>query len=412
MQGPRPRGKPLVHTYKYKALDRSGQVAGGRVEATSEADAVARVAARRLEAFEVSRLPKQVSLGRRAARVTPKRLARYIRQLATLLDAGVTLMDAMRSLGGSNASPQLSEASRAIEKDLRSGRRLSQAMETHLPQLPLYVPRLAELGEATGNSAKALGDAADRMEFDDEMRAQLRTSLSYPVFLMVVGTLIVGLMFVFVVPRFDEMIGEDQSSLPGVSKLVLNTGRAIKNNVPLAGLVVLGLFALTLFVMRSPALRERIRLWLERIPLVGRLLVQSDLGGWAQTLGMALTNGAPLLPALELAEAGVRSPRLRAAFVNVRREIKTGRNIEAVLDEEIPDFDPLTIDLIRTGRTSSSLGEMFLFIGTTQERETRDVSKRLAALAEPIAILSISAVVGTIVIGIVLAMTSLYDFAV
>jgi len=104
-----------------------------------------------------------------ARRVRPRDMARYVRQMATLLSAGVTLLEALGSLSRSNAHPRLAEASKAIRKDLRAGARLSSAMGTHLPQLPRYVPRLAELGEATGQSAKALTDAADRMEYEDEM---------------------------------------------------------------------------------------------------------------------------------------------------------------------------------------------------------------------------------------------------
>ena len=94
-----------------------------------------------------------------------------------------------------------------------------------------------------------------------------------------------------------------------------------------------------------------------------------------------------------------------------RSEIRAGRNIDEVLEENIPDLDPLTVDLVRTGRASGRLADMLLFIGESQENETRELTKRLTALAEPIAILIIAAIVGTIVISIVLAMTSLYDFA-
>jgi type II secretory pathway component PulF len=96
----------------------------------------------------------------------------------------------------------------------------------------------------------------------------------------------------------------------------------------------------------------------------------------------------------------------------VRSEIRAGRNIDEVLEENITDFDPLTIDLVRTGRASGGLADMLLFVGKTQEAETKELTKRLSALAEPIAIMLIAGIVGTIVISIVLAMTSLYDFAI
>lgn len=401
-----------MQTFKYKAIDRAGGTVKGQIEAASEAAAYDQLQTRRLDVYEIAALPPQVKLfaGRRKA--GRKDMARYIRQLATLLSAGVSLLDALASLSRSNAHPALSEASEAIRRDLRAGARLSAAMEKHLPVLPRYVPRLAELGEATGQSAKALTDAAERMEYEDAMRSEIRTALSYPAFLATVGTVIVFLLFLFVVPRFESLIGNNWDKVPDMSKFVIGLGTGLKENLAL----VLGVFAVlvvgTAFIFNNERLRSELRGQMENIPLVGPVLVQADLGGWARTVGIALDNGADLLSALRLGELGIRSARLKRGLLSARAEVRTGRNIDEALDENIPDFDPLTVDLIRTGNTSGNLAEMLLFVGNTQEKETQELTKRLASLAEPIAILLISAIVGTIVVSIVMAMTSLYDFAV
>lgn len=399
-------------TYKYKALDRNAVTVKGEVEAHSEAEAFKHLSQRRLNVFEIGLKPENTSFFKSHRTVKPRDLARYIRQLATLLSAGVTLLEALASLARSNAHPALSAASQKIRKDLRAGEKLSIAMESHLPRLPIYVPRLAELGEATGHSAKALTDAADRMEYEDTMRSEIRTALSYPMFLTIVGSVIVFLLFLFVVPRFDEMIAGNRDTLPVMSRIVIGAGVGLKENLIFV-LMVLGLVIGSLiFVFRNDSLRRSIRTWAERFPVIGPVLVQSDLGGWARTMGIALDNGADLLAALQLGEYGIRSERLKSGLRIVRSEIRAGRNIDEVLDENIPDFDPLTIDLIRTGRTSGGLSNMLLFVGRTQEAETRELTKRLSTLAEPIAIMVIASIVGTIVISIVLAMTSLYDFAI
>lgn len=186
----------------------------------------------------------------------------------------------------------------------------------------------------------------------------------------------------------------------------------LKNNLFSVLLVFAILIGGGVFISKSDSLRANLRSWLERLPVVGPVLVQSDLGGWARTMGIALDNGADLLTALQLGEYGLRSARLRAGMRVVRSEIRAGRNIDEVLEENIPDFDPLTIDLVRTGRASGGLSDMLLFVGKTQEAETKELTKRLSTLAEPIAIMLIAGIVGTIVISIVMAMTSLYDFAI
>lgn len=398
-------------TFKYKALDRNGLTVKGELEAATQEAAAALLDKRRLDVFSISDVPSQANFQLFDKRTKPKDLARYIRQLATLLSAGVSLLDALASLSKSNAHPALSAASKKIRQDLRSGERLSTAIEKHLPALPRYVPRLAELGESTGQSAKALSDAADRMEYEDSMRSEIRTALSYPMFLTVVGGAIVFLLFLFVVPRFDVMIGDNRDNLPAISKLVIGLGVGLKQNLLLVLTIMFACAFGGIYVLREQSLRERFRALVESLPLVGSILTQADLGGWSRTMGIALDNGADLLSALKLGEFSVQSKLLRSRLQDARREIRAGRNIDDVLDENIPDFDPLTIDLIRTGRTSGSLADMLLFVGKTQEDETRELTKRMAGLAEPIAILLIAVIVGTIVISIVLAMTSLYDFA-
>ena len=399
-------------TFKYKALDRNAVTVSGELDASDESQAFEQLQRRKLDPFELSEKAEQTQFFTSKKAIKPRDMARYVRQLATLLSAGVTLLDALASLSRSNAHPALADASKAIRKDLRAGERLSTAMSTHIPKLPRYVPRLAELGEATGKSAKALTDAADRMEYEDAMRTEIRTSMSYPLFLAVVGGVITFLLFLFIVPRFDALLDGNRDSLPAMSKVVMAMGVGLNNNL----IPVLIIFAAIGFglwaVIRNQTLKDAVRSGAERLPLVGPVLIQADLGGWSRTTGMALDNGADILSALQLGEFGLRSPRLRAGMRIVRTEIRAGRNVDEVLDENIPDFDPLTIDLIRTGRTSGGLSDMLLFVGKTQEAETRELTKRLSALAEPVAILLIAAIVGTIVISIVMAMTSLYDFAI
>jgi len=401
-----------VAKFKYKALDGNGHTVSGVLETDTCEAAVRSLLSRRLEVFQIGEVSQKTNFYILNKRVKHNDLARYVRQLATLLSAGVTLLEALGSLAKSNAHPALAEASEAIRKDLRSGERLSSAIEKHLPALPRYVPRLAELGESTGQSAKALSDAAERMEYEESMRSEIRTALSYPMFLMVIGGVIVFLLFLFVVPRFDALIGNNRDNLPTISKVVMGVGAGLKENVVSVLAIMFGGVIGGAYVVRNQNLRERLRSVVENTPIIGPILTQADLGGWSRTIGIALDNGADLLSALKLGEFSIQSKRLRSRLQDARTEIRAGRNIDDVLQENIPDFDPLTIDLIRTGRASGSLADMLLFVGKTQENETREMTKRVAALAEPVAILGIALIVGTIVISIVLAMTSLYDFAV
>lgn len=398
--------------YVYKALDRTGQSVSGDFAAHNETAAIKALADKSLQVYSIKRQPPQIAMRLRKQRITDADLARFVRQLATLLGAGVSMLEAMGSLAKSDGHAGLQQAALDIRRDLRAGQRLSETLEARLPGLPSYVARLAELGEATGQSKKALADAAERMEFEASMKAEIRTALTYPAFLLVVGSMLVMLLFIFVVPRFDTLIGDRDVDLPAFSEGVLSAGRWMSQNLLLFGFILAALVGLAIWANRSESIRRAVRTRAENIPALGPLLVQSDLGGWAKTVGIALSNGADLLTALRLGEAGIASERLASGFVNLRSRVRGGEDFEAALEESVPDFDGLTIDLIRTGRVSGQLADMLLFIGNGEEERTRTRAKRFAALAEPIAILSISAIIGAVVISIVLAMTSVYDFSI
>jgi len=393
--------------FQFKALDESGREIAGEQEAASATDAFDRLRLRQLSPISI-KLKRERPNWLRLQRPVSRRIAtRYLRQLATLLSAGVSLLEAFDSLAKSGGRRELAERAGAIRRDLRAGGKLSQALERHMPEFPDYVPRFAELGENTGKLAKALSDAADRLEFDDAMRREINSALTYPTFLAIVGGAIVIAIFIFVVPRFDALLGDSRANIPAFSRSVINFGVWLRANwaaaFGTAGALVLGISILS---------RTRGHLlagWLDKVPLLGQLRREGDIGGWTRTVGTALANGAGLITALDLAERSVRSSSLKKGMREIRRDVRAGKRLDEAMERAI-SVDPVIVDLIRTGGNSGTLDEMFLFVAKMAEEEVKDRAKRLTSLAEPIAILLISLIVASIVLSIVMAMTSVYEF--
>ncbi len=400
-----------VAQFRFKALDQQGNDVSGVIAAGDKKRAFELLNQRGLSPYDVA-LSETASglanLRRRA--VTRKDLARYVRQLATLLSANVTVLDALTTLGQSGAHRLLAQRTQTIKRDLRAGKTLSDALEEHIRELPQYVFRLAELGEATGSLAKALSDAADRMEYENAMRAEVRSSLTYPTFLATVGGGIVVLMFVFVVPRFASLLGGNIDQAPWISRQVIGLGVWMQANWFLVAIMIAGAIAGVIAAFRNAALGEAVRSQLSNAPLVGAFLRQAEISAWARTVGVALNNKARLVDALRLGEAGARSSAFRRNLEMVRRNVRAGRPLDEALQEAQQDIDPIVVDLIRTGRSSGTLGEMMTFAADIFEKDARERARRLTALTEPIAILVIAGIVGLIVISIVMAMTSLYQF--
>jgi len=396
-------------TWRYKGLDAQGATVEGRLSAADEVDALRQLEGQSIAPFDLAEAGAgERRYARRRARAQDR--FRFIRQLSVLLRAGASLLDAFETVAEEEPCRELAEQAAAVRRELRSGAKLSQAVRSHMPALPEYAPRLIELGETTGQLPRALADIADQMDSDLRAAAEVRNALAYPAFLAVAGVAAILFIFLFVVPRFANLIGDDRSSLPGFSRWVIETGVFLRANLwesaIVAGLAVGGV---ALMLRRGPV-RRAISNALFAAPVIGDFLRASETARWARITGTALNGGAGLLDALTLAEAGVRSSKRRQGLVEARRAIRSGEAIDSALKTHV-DFDATTINLVRTGRASAKLDEMLLFIAEIFETEARDRAKRLTAIAEPLAVLFIASVVGMIVVALVLAMTSLYDVA-
>ncbi len=396
-------------TWRYKGLDAEGAVVEGRLSAADEVDALRQLEGQSISPFDLSEAGAgERSYARNRARAQDR--FRFIRQLSVLLRAGASLLEAFETVADQEPCRELAEQAAAVRRDLRGGSKLSQAMRAHMPKLPEYAPRLIELGETTGQMPKALSDVADQMDNDLRSAAEVRNALAYPAFLAVAGVVAVLFIFLFVVPRFATLIGEDRSGLPAMSRWVIETGVFLRSNMVESGFALAGAIVLGVLIVRQPAVRRALSDAMFAAPVIGDFLRASETARWSRITGTALDGGAGLLDALTLAEAGVRSAKRRQGLVEAKRSIRGGDAIDAALKTHT-DFDATTINLVRTGRASGRLDEMLLFIAEIFETESRDRAKRLTAIAEPLAVLFIASVVGLIVVSLVMAMSSLYDIA-
>lgn len=394
-------------TFTFRALNKDGSEVSGRQDAPSEKAAFDDLKNRGLYPVSiVLEKPPRRFFGTR--KLTRKDLSQTVRQLATLLSAGVPLLTAVESLVKSNAHPELSQRATKVMQHLRSGETLPSALEKYYPELPIYVTKLAELGDATGKTADTLTDAADRMAAEDKLNSDLRSAMTYPAILALVGSGIILMMFLFVIPRFGALIDESGAEIAPISKAVIGAGVWLSSNWLLALGVAVGLVFLMRLVFQQYS--SQLGGMMRRMPGVGGLLTRADMTTWCRTMGIALTNGAPLLTALDLASGAVQSSQFSAQLAGVKRSVKTGTELDQAFANSVQQADPMLMDLLNTGVRSATLDKMMVLAADIYEEELQSLMKRLTSIAEPVAILLLSLIVGGLVISIVMAMTSLYQF--
>ncbi len=343
----------------------------------------------------------------KGGRITAQEQVLVMRELATLLRAGITLIDAVTSLAASRPNTRMGAALHAMTRTLNAGGTFVDALDASKIKFPVYVSQLAQTGEVTGKLASCLQDAAKQMEYEANTRKELINALLYPAVLVVAGIAAVLIIFIFVVPKFATLIqGSRAAKVPDISLWVINAGVFFKANWVA---FVIGLVILCVLLAMSLKDEEARTTWLarlSRLPLIGPVLIEGELGRWATMLGILLTNRVPILTALELAGSGLRFANQRRLMDLVSREVRGGATLADTL-AKYRALNPTGLNLIRVGEKSGELAAMTVTLGELFSDAGRTRLQRLTTLIGPVAILLITVCIGFLMAAVMLAVTSI-----
>ncbi|MDZ4348785.1 MAG: type II secretion system F family protein [Xanthomonadaceae bacterium] len=396
--------------YRYEALNAEGIAFNGVLRADSERGAARALEQRGLTVVELRVGDGGARAQGRHRRLTHNDLILALQELATLLNSGISIAEAVAAQANSAHHPRIVEAFAGMSKGLQRGQAFSDSLKTSGLPFPEYVLQLSKAGEMTGELGRALTDAGAQLEYEHTLRTEMRNALIYPSVLVLAGAGAVALMFLFVVPKFASLL-ERAQDLPFLAWAVLGLGTWTVDN----GLWVAVLLAALAFAgywwLREPQARAALVDRLARLPLLGDWLIESDTARWAKVLSALLGNRVPLLQALELARAGMQLPHRRARMGEVARAVRGGGSLADALE----DHDALTAtgyNLVRVGERSGKLASMLESLARLYEQSGRNRMKRVLILIEPLAILIIGGLIGLIILGVILAITSANDLAI
>ena len=393
--------------YQYEAASRDGRTVRGIITADNEAAAIRRLSS---DGLIVVRIAPAVS-ARNTARnrdLKPAERVLVLRQLGLMLEAGVSLLEALDTVAQGMQAAKGQKQFQAAIAALRRGDSLGQALEDHVPGFPEYLYAMARVGEASGRIAEVLKQAAEQMAYEDRLRKEFGNAMTYPAFLLCAGLAAVAFIFTQVVPRFADMIGDDRSRIPAVSRWILSAGEFANANI---GVVAIGLgliVAAGLFTATNPAIKARAYGLAHRLPVIGNVIQAREVSSWARLTAFALNNGVPILSATALARAAVPEGPFREGLDKLDGDLKSGLTLDASLATHTR-LEAMDLSLLRAGQRSGAVGAMFGFMADNYENRLRDSMKRLTALLEPTAIAVISLIVGFVALSLVLALSSVYE---
>jgi general secretion pathway protein F len=378
--------------YRVKALDGSSSVISYVVDAADEADARRQLALRELRVISL----EPVRRLRRLLHAPQLQVAVFSQQLVSLLDAGLSLVEALEALAQKESSAGTKRILDQILARLFEGQTLAAAIAEHPATFPdLYVASV-RASEKTGALREALTRYIAYQQQADALRKTLVNACIYPSVLLVAGLLVTLFLMGYVVPRFSSIYEDVGSNLPFASRLLLQWGQLIDAH---AGLVVVGALAAlggAAYGLLRPGVRATIGAWLARIPAIGRQLHVYQLARLYRTTGMLIRGGMPAVPAMRMS-AGVVLAGSRAAFASATRAVSEGQSLAEALERN-GLTTAVAARMLRVGERSGNMGEMMERIADFCDEELARWVAVVTRLIEPVLMIVIGLVIGLIVV--------------
>jgi len=398
--------------FQYEASSADGRIVKGQIEAADEADAIRLLKQQGLTPIALN----SIATGAQRQTSTKRSMSAQdkilmVRELATLLTAGVPLAEAIQSMSEASGQAPAGVAAGQIYQVLRGGGKLSSALLTCGINFPEYLIQLVSAGEMTGKLANSLHHAANQMEYEEKIRQEMRNALTYPSVLMGTGILATLMIFIVVVPKFAGLLKNSKAKLPEISVWVLQTGLFVKEHLLLLGVGAGALIFTLVTIFSRPEVRQKFWDVLARMPLIGAWLIETEIGRWAGMLSTLLENKVPIVRAMELAQSGVQISLLKQQLGLAVKDLKGGKSLAESLGVH-RTLNPMGLNLVRVGERTGELSTTLKTLSTLHTNAGQERMKKFLIMLEPLTILLIGSVIGLIMAAIMMAITSLSDIAV
>ncbi len=402
--------------FEYKAVNAGGEMSEGELEAADEASLVRQLQADGLIPVRVSPVKGGLKLSLKPARKTGaqighKQITVLTRELASLLESGLTLDRSLQILLDLTDEPQMHQLLNSLQDKMRGGATFSAALEEQGNLFSRLYINMVRAGEAGGAMQAVMQRLADYLDRSAELRESIKSALIYPLILVAVAGLSVALLLVFVVPQFAQMFEDMGKALPLPTQIVIGAGNLLSGYWWL--LLGLGYGGYQLFRqrLRQPEVR---RAWDRRLlamPLVGELIVKVETARFSRTLSTLVENGVSLLKALSLVKDVISNRIIAEAIEAAADQLSRGKSLsEPLLEQGV--FPRLALQMMKVGEESGQLETMLGKVADMYDQEVRATVQRMLALLEPLLIVGLGVVVAGIIMSILVAIMSVNQLAI
>jgi type IV pilus assembly protein PilC len=387
--------KPQDQVFEWEGKDRSGKIVRGEMRAGGEAMVGATL---RRQGILVQKVKKRrISSG---GSVKPKDISIFTRQLATMMKAGVPLLQSFDIVARGSTNPRVTKLLNDIRGDVETGTSLSHAFRKHPMYFDALYCNLVEAGEAAGILETLLDRLATYQEKTIAIKQKIKGALTYPVAVLVVAFVVVAVIMIYVIPAFKEVFTSFGADLPAPTLFVMAMSEIfVKYWWAIFGSIGGGLYFFFQTWKRSVPMQRRMDRLLLKMPVFGDLLYKSAVARWTRTLSTMFAAGVPLVEALDSVGGAAGNAVFADATEQIQKDVSTGTSLTTAM-QTTTLFPVMVLQMAAIGEESGSLDQMLSKSADFYEEEVDEAVKALSSLMEPFIIV----ILGTIIGGIVVSM--------
>lgn len=395
----KPKQVTVTNTYTYKAIDKKGNKFESEINATSPAIAKAHLLKQGVNVKSITKKSKPL-FGSSGKAIKPADIAVFSRQMATMMKAGVPLVQAFDIVADGLDNPNLRKLVLSIRDSVAAGGGFANSLKEHPKYFDDLFCNLVDAGEQSGALETMLDRIATYKEKTEALKAKIKKAMTYPTAVVVVAIIVTGILLVKVVPQFAETFSSFGGKLPAFTLFVLHLSELAQAYwFMFLGAIIAAAFAFKLAVSRSAKFAYSVDKYMLKIPIVGQILYLSVMARFARTLSTTFAAGVPLIDALT-SVAGAAGNRIYSeAIIRVREDVSTGLQLNTALKTRNV-FPTLLIQMSAIGEESGALDAMLDKVATYYEDAVDNMVDNLTSLLEPM----IMSVLGVLVGGLLIAM--------
>ena len=384
--------------FLWEGTDRKGKKIKGKTMAADEATVRSDLRRQGVVPTRIRKQRKGLFAG--GGTITMADIAIFSRQLATMLGAGIPLVQAFEIVGAGHDNAAMQKLIMAIKTEVEGGSSLAEAIAKH----PLYFDdlfvNLVEAGEQAGALETLLDKIATYKEKTEAIKKKIKKALTYPAAVLVVALVVTTILLIFVIPAFEDLFQGFGADLPTFTRMVIDLSKFVRaQGLYIAGMIGAAVSAFIYFKKRSRTMRHVLDRMMLKAPIIGPILEKAAVARYARTLSTMFAAGVPLVEALESVAGATGNIVYELAVLQVRDEVATGQRLQIAM-ENTNRFPNMVIQMIAVGEESGALDDMSSKVADFYEEDVDNAVDNLSSLLEPI----IMAILGVLVGGLVIAM--------